>query len=75
MMSAVMPISVHFAIGKSKRFFPILKTDSKHNNLAMGKDFQIHIEIEGGDKVPNSKFGLWTSLVVFIGLIKTYFVF
>ena len=28
-----------------------------------------------GDKVPKSKFGLWTSLVVFIGLIKTYFLF
>ena len=33
------------------------------------------LEQEGGDKVPISKFGLWTSAVVFIGLIKTYFVF
>ena len=32
-------------------------------------------KIEGGDKVPISKFGLWTSAVVFIGPIKTYLVF
>ena len=31
--------------------------------------------VEGGDKVPISKFGLWTSAVVFIGPIKTYLVF
>ena len=31
--------------------------------------------LEGGDKVPISKFGLDTSAVVFIGPIKTYLVF
>ena len=35
----------------------------------------VTIVIEGGDKVPISKFGLDTSCVVFIGPIKTYLVF
>ena len=33
------------------------------------------IAVEGGDKEPMAKFGLDSSAVVFIGPIKTYFVF
>ena len=32
-------------------------------------------QVEGGDKVPTSKFWPNTSSVLFIGLVKTYFVF
>ena len=43
--------------------------------LPSGEFSDLFYQVEGGDKVPISKFGLWTSAVVFIGPIKTYLVF
>ena len=59
----------------------ILKGSSLHwsffsENITFNFErWTLRLELEGGDKVPISKFGLDTSAVVFIGPIKTYLVF